>query len=72
MWNYVGVSRSQARLTRAFTDLRTLFKNIQDFYRNTAITKPIIDLTNGCQAAYTITLAAMRNHHSCGCHHRVD
>lgn len=72
MWNYVGVSRSTDRLNRAFSDLRTLYKNLQDFYRKTPVSKPIIDLTHGCQAAYTITLAALRNHNSTGCHHRVD
>lgn len=72
MWNYVGVTRSTDRLNRAFSDLRTLYKNLQDFYRKTPLSKPIIDLTHGCQAAYTITLAALRNHDSTGCHHRVD
>jgi L-aspartate oxidase len=72
MWNYVGVSRSQQRLNRAFSDLRTLYKNIQDFYRNTPVSQSIIELTHGCHTAYHITLAAMRNHHSYGCHHRVD
>ncbi len=72
MWNYVGVSRSADRLNRAFSDLRTLYKNLQDFYRKTPISKPIVDLTHGCQTAYTITLAALRNHRSTGCHHRID
>ncbi len=71
MWNYVGVCRSTDRLGRAFSDLRTLHKNLQDFYRQTPISKSIIDLTHGCQTAYTITLAALRNQQSLGCHHRV-
>ncbi|MBU1248376.1 MAG: FAD-binding protein, partial [Proteobacteria bacterium] len=72
MWNYVGVSRSADRLNRAFSDLRTLYKNLQDFYRKTPVSKPIIDLIHGCQASYAITLAALRNQKSSGCHHRVD
>ncbi|MBN2140095.1 MAG: L-aspartate oxidase [Desulfovibrionaceae bacterium] len=72
MWNYVGITRSSARLSRAFTDLRNLSKNIQDFYKKTPISKPIVDLFHGCQAAYTITLAALRNKDSLGCHYRTD
>lgn len=71
MWNYVGISRNKYRLNRAFTDLRTLYKNLQDFYQKTPPSKPIIDLFHGSQAAYIITLAAMRNTQTKGCHYRV-
>jgi L-aspartate oxidase len=72
MWNYVGINRSSSRLMRAFEDLRDLNKHLHDFYRETPLSKPIIDLFHGCQAAYLITLAAMRNKKSLGCHYRVD
>jgi len=72
MWNYVGIIRSTARLRRAFEDLRTLSKNMHDFYKQTPISKPIIGLFHGCQTAYVVTLAAMRNTKSQGCHYRVD
>ena len=72
MWNYVGVSRTSGRLMRAFTDLRKLTKDLQDFYKETALSKPIIDLFHGSQAAYTITLAALRNKETKGCHFRAD
>lgn len=72
MWNYVGIARTTDRLNRAFTDLRKLSKNLHDFYKRTPISKPLIDLFHGCQAAYSITSAALRNHKSQGCHYRVD
>jgi L-aspartate oxidase len=72
MWNYVGVTRSTQRLNRAFTELRGLFKNIQDFYKRTPLSKPVIDLFHGCQTAYIVAMAAMRNKQSVGCHHRAD
>ncbi|QLA16061.1 L-aspartate oxidase [Desulfolutivibrio sulfoxidireducens] len=72
MWNYVGINRSTSRLMRAFEDLRDLNKHLHDFYRETPLSKPIIDLFHGCQAAYLVTLAAMRNKKSLGCHYRVD
>jgi L-aspartate oxidase len=72
MWNYVGIIRTTARLRRAFEDLRDLSKNMHDFYKQTPISKPIIDLFHGCQTAYMVTLAAMRNKKTQGCHYRAD
>ena len=72
MWNYVGISRTSERLNRAFGDLRNQYKNLQDFYRRTPLSKPLIDLFHGCLAAYIITLGSLRNTSSKGCHYRVD
>ena len=72
MWNYVGISRTASRLHRAFDDLRALSRHLHDFYTNTAISKPIVDLFHGCQAAYSITQSALRNPRSLGCHHRIN
>ena len=72
LWNYVGISRSKARLRRAFEDMRDLVRHIHDFYKGTRISKPLVDLFHGSQTAYVITQAAMRNKNSIGCHHRVD
>ncbi|GFK94349.1 L-aspartate oxidase [Fundidesulfovibrio magnetotacticus] len=72
MWNYVGIHRTASRLKRAFEDLRDLNVHLHDFYRETPLSKPIVDLFHGCQAAYIITLLAMRNTRSLGCHYRVN
>lgn len=72
MWNYVGISRTQSRLQRAFDDLRDLSRHLHTFYRDTPISKPIVDLFHGCQTAYIITQSALRNPKSLGCHHRVN
>ena len=72
MWNYVGISRSAARLKRAFEDLRDLERHLHDFYKRTSLSKPLIDLFHGSRTAYTITQAALRNSSSLGCHHRAD
>ena len=71
MWNYVGITRTEARLNRAFNELRDLSRNIHEFYHNTPLSKPLIDLFHGCQTAYLITQAALRNPQDIGCHHRV-
>lgn len=72
MWNYVGISRSTARLQRAFEDLRDLSRHIHDFYKRTRLSRRLVDLFHGSYTAYVITQAALRNKNSLGCHHRVD
>ena len=72
MWNYVGITRTTPRLKRAFEDLRALNKRIHDFYYETPLSKPLIDLFHGCQAAYVTTNAALRNTKSAGCHYRQE
>ncbi|MCA1742740.1 MAG: L-aspartate oxidase, partial [Desulfovibrionales bacterium] len=70
MWNYVGINRTSPRLKRGFEDLRNLNKRLHDFYKETAISKSIVELFHGCHAAYIITTAALRNKKSIGCHFR--
>ena len=72
MWNYVGITRSTARLQRAFEELRQLSRRITDFYSSTPLSRPLIQLMHGCHAAFIITEAARRNKNSVGCHYRVD
>lgn len=72
MWNYVGIKRTTSRLRRAFDDMRDLDKRLHSFYKETLISKPLVDLFHGCLTAYIITTAALRNTQSRGCHFRVD
>ena len=69
MWNYVGIIRTETRLTRAESDLRNLHSRITDYYRNTNLTKAKIELRNGILAANLIAQAARRNRRSTGCHY---
>ena len=55
MWNYVGISRSEPRLRRAFEDMRDLVRHIHDFYKTTRISRRLVDLFHGSQTAYVIT-----------------
>ncbi len=72
MWNYVGIIRTESRLRRAFADLRDLASHLHDFYRHTPLTQSLVHLFHGCQTAYLITQAALRNKQSLGCHYRKD
>ena len=69
MWNYVGITRTNARLYRAFEDFRDLSRHIHSFYRTTQPSKATIDLFHACQTAYLITQSALRNSKSIGCHY---
>ncbi len=70
MWNYVGIVRTESRLRRAFADLRDLSGHLHDFYKYTPLSKALVHLFHGCQTAYLITQAALRNKRSLGCHFR--
>ncbi len=72
MWNYVGIIRTTARLKRAREDLNNLSKRLYEFYRNTPISRPLIELFHGCKCAMIVTDAALRNPKSIGCHFRID
>ena len=72
MWNYVGITRTTKRLTRAYFELDALSKTIHNFYTESPISKPVIELFHGCQAAKIITRAALQNKKSIGCHYRKN
>jgi L-aspartate oxidase len=71
MWNYVGLVRTAARLSRAIQDLRNLEVEIERFYRKAALTDELLGLRNAVRVALIVTLAAWENHESRGAHYRV-
>lgn len=72
MWNYVGPARTTRRLQRAFSELRSLQENIEDFYRNTRLTRSIVELRNAVTTGLKIAESAWSNRTSRGCHFRKD
>jgi len=72
MWNYTGIVRTNRRLTRANADLNYLSHRIENFYRESSLTKELIELRNGILSAIIIVKAALRNNKSLGCHFRKD
>ena len=72
MWNYVGLVRTRRRLKRAITDLRHLWREVEEFYKNAKLTKELLELRNGIQTGLVIARAAQRNRVSRGCHYRKD
>lgn len=69
MWNYAGMNRTEHRLMRACDDLRVLMKELTSFYQKTPLSKPLIDLFHGCYAANIVSMSALSNKQSIGCHH---
>ena len=72
MWHYVGLVRSQHRMSRAIRELSHLFLSIEDFYRRARLTDGLIGLRNAVQVALLVARAAQRNRTSRGCHYRED
>ncbi|MFZ2970676.1 MAG: L-aspartate oxidase, partial [Minisyncoccia bacterium] len=70
MSNYVGIVRTEERLSRAVSDLSYLSHRIEKFYRNVFMGKDKIELRNGVQTALIIAEAAKKNKLSRGCHYR--
>ena len=72
MCNYVGIVRTTKRLKRAVLDLRHLWLQVEDFYRQTKLSRGLIELRNGIQTALVIARSALRNRVSRGAHFRKD
>lgn len=69
MWNYVGLIRTRQRLQRAQTIFRHLQSEVEHFYRNSRMTREIIQLRNGVQTAIAVTSQTMESRVSRGAHY---
>lgn len=72
MWNYAGIVRSPKRLARARRIVLELREEIQSFYRDCRLSRPLIDLRNAIQTALLVIHAASLNTRSRGCHYLTD
>lgn len=72
MWNYVGAIRSKKRLRRAIIDLNNLKEDIENFYRDTKLSRTIIELRNAVQTGFIVAQQAHANRESIGAHYRID
>jgi len=68
MWNYAGIVRTEQGMERAVLDLAYLKQRIEKFYRDVELSREILELRSGVQAALVIAEAARRNKTSRGCH----
>ena len=72
MWDYVGIVRSNYRLERASRRMKLIRKEIEDYYRRTKVTVPLLELRNITETALLIVRSAMRRKESRGLHYTTD
>jgi L-aspartate oxidase len=72
MSNYVGIVRSDLRLKRAFDRLEILYRETEDLYKKSILTKGICELRNLINVGYLIIKDAMNRKMSLGLHYSID
>lgn len=72
MSNYVGIVRSNLRLKRAFDRLEILYKETEDLFDRSVVTKDICELRNIINTAYLVIKMAMERKESRGLHCTID
>ena len=72
MWDYVGIVRTNKRLARAAHRLRTLRREIHDYYFRYLVTPDTLELRNLAVCAELIVKSAQKRHESRGLHYTLD
>jgi len=72
MNSYVGIVRSNLRLKRAMSRLEIIFKETEDLFDRSVVSREICELRNVISVAYLIIKHALRRKESRGLHYTVD
>lgn len=72
MSSYVGIVRSDLRLQRAMDRLNILFRETEDFFQRSVVSRDICELRNIIKVGYMVIKQAMTRRESRGLHYTID
>ena len=72
MSTYVGIVRSNLRLHRAMSRLEIIYRETEDLFEKSVVSREICELRNVISVAYLIIKHALRRKESRGLHYTVD
>ena len=72
MSNYVGIVRSDLRLTRASQRLEIIYRETEDLYKKSTLSKKLCELRNLINVGYLIIKMAQDRKESRGLHYMAD
>lgn len=72
MESYVGIVRSNTRLTRAWNRLDILYEETEKLFKSSKATRELCELRNMINVGYLITRQAMERKESRGLHYTID